>query len=579
MVQRITTVIFLSTLWFIFGIKASCGLPLKVNTELIKSIRISKFQNDLGQLIIDQNKGVAPQNIIKNREVLSDHTRMIKPVISKREQYEKKSNKVEKTSAQPPTYRKEDQAQKTLSGPGQVKIVPERKHNIKTVHEDEESLDSLFEVPDNEILSLSEENELIGSGEENKQARFMMNADFRNKTAYKINNPHQFSKIKNDLNLTFSGKPSDNSSYVLGSRFSYDAVFDLTDNYNDNVKKDQRFATDLRDAYLDLSWGNCDFRLGNQQIVWGQAVGLFFADIVNPKDLKEYILPDLDQVRIPIPAANIEYYHNSLYLQFIFIPFPEFNEFAKSGSEFDFSREILAQDADISMADPIKPGNSLDNSDIGTRISWLASGWDLSLFYFYDYYNFPVNYRYISLNPAGSEYPVSIEYRPEYQRMHMFGHTFSKEYMDAIFKGEFIYSHEMYISSLDTTDQDGINSSDTLDWLLGADYNFGGFLETNFQLMQKMIINYQNEMAPKKYATSFSVWLKTGFLNDSVEPELFLVSSINQIDWLVRLKIVYRYEGDLTFILGADIFGGEPEGDFGRFDDNDRVYLEMLYRF
>ena len=132
---------------------------------------------------------------------------------------------------------------------------------------------------------------------------------------------------------------------------------------------------------------------------------------------------------------------------------------------------------------------------------------------------------------------------------------------------------------LDTADQDGISPSDTFEWLLGVDYTFWGFLETNFQLMQKMIINHQNEMVTKKYTTSFSVWLKTGLLNNSVEPELFLVSSINQRDWLVRPQIAYHYEGDLTFILGADIFGGEPEGDFGQFNENDRLYIKMLYRF
>ena len=240
----------MSTLWFILGIKASYGLPLEIKTKLIKNIKISQFQKDRWRLLTNPKGSIDARTITENTE--------------------------------------------GSSGMIQVEIVPDKKQNIKTTFENEKILDSLFEVPDNESLSLSEENELIGSEVEGKQTRFIMNADFRNQTAYKINNPHQFSNIKNDLNLNFLGKLSDNSSWVLGSRFSYDAVFDLTQNYNDNVKSDQRYAADLRDAYLDLSWGNCDFRLGNQQIVWGQAVGLFFADIVNPKDLREYILPDLD---------------------------------------------------------------------------------------------------------------------------------------------------------------------------------------------------------------------------------------------------------------------------------------------
>jgi hypothetical protein len=29
-------------------------------------------------------------------------------------------------------------------------------------------------------------------------------------------------------------------------------------------------------------------RFGNQQLVWGEAFGFFFADIINPKDTREF---------------------------------------------------------------------------------------------------------------------------------------------------------------------------------------------------------------------------------------------------------------------------------------------------
>ena len=442
---------------------------------------------------------------------------------------------------------------------------------------DDENLGSLFSVPETESPSLDADN--MDADFTEAPSKVTVTGDLRMGVAYRLRKPHQFSKIKNDLNFIVSGVLSDNLSYVIGSRMTYDAVFDLTDNYNENVESDQKTMADLRDAYVDLSWGNCEIRVGNQQIVWGQAVGLFFADIVNPKDLREYILPDLDQVRIPVPAVNLEYYPGNLYFQFVFIPFPKFNEFGKKGSEFDFSRSIYAQDADIVMNNPLEPSNSLDNSELGFRISQLAGGWDLSLFYLYDYYNFPVNYRYISPNPSGSSHTVTVTYQPEYERMHRFGHTFSKEFLDAVFKGEFIYSHEMFIQSLDTTDPDGMKKSDTFEWLLGVDYTFSNSLETNFQLMQNIILDHEPGMAEKKYATSFSIWMKRSFFEDKIGPELFFVASLNERDYLLRPKLVYNYNDYLKFIVGADIFYGEIDGDFGVFDNNDRFYIEMFYHF
>jgi len=39
-------------------------------------------------------------------------------------------------------------------------------------------------------------------------------------------------------------------------------------------------------------------RLGRQQIVWGEAIGTFVTDVVNPKDFREFVLPDFSELRI-----------------------------------------------------------------------------------------------------------------------------------------------------------------------------------------------------------------------------------------------------------------------------------------
>ncbi len=87
---------------------------------------------------------------------------------------------------------------------------------------------------------------------------------------------------------------SSDINFTLRGRFFYDAVFDWTDNYSEKVEEDQEADSDLRDAFMDISLGNWDFRLGKQQIVWGEAVGIFMADVVNAKDLREFILPDFE---------------------------------------------------------------------------------------------------------------------------------------------------------------------------------------------------------------------------------------------------------------------------------------------
>jgi len=58
---------------------------------------------------------------------------------------------------------------------------------------------------------------------------------------------------------------------------------------------------------MRISLRRLGFRLGRQHIVWGEMVGLFFADVVSAKDMRQFILPDFDMIRIPQWAARAEF--------------------------------------------------------------------------------------------------------------------------------------------------------------------------------------------------------------------------------------------------------------------------------
>jgi len=280
--------------------------------------------------------------------------------------------------------------------------------------------------------------------------------------------------------------------YKASGRAYYDAVFDLTDTYNDKVEKDQEDDIELRDTYLDFSIGNLDLRVGKQQIVWGEAVGLFFADVVNPKDLREFILPEFDQIRIPVWAADIEYYAGDNYLELVWIPLLEFNELGVSGSEFEFATPSAPSGALIYYESEKEPSNDLKNSECGIRLSRLIAGWDLSGFYFYGYDYFPTLFRTIGIDPLTSQTIITV--KPEYKRLNIFGLTFAKEAADVIFKGEFVYNKGKYFLVDNLTDADGVIKKDFLDYLIGVDYTFFEKIDFNFQFMQRIIFDYDDTM-------------------------------------------------------------------------------------
>src|SRR5690242_6121813 len=122
--------------------------------------------------------------------------------------------------------------------------------------------------------------------------------------AYRLHDPGDVSKLKTlgwlDGKYTFS----ESANLRVATRAYYDAVFAATDRYPDNVLRNQEKELELREAILSHSHGDFDLRIGRQQIVWGEAISTFVTDVVNPKDFREFVLPDFTELRVPIWALD-----------------------------------------------------------------------------------------------------------------------------------------------------------------------------------------------------------------------------------------------------------------------------------
>ena len=398
-----------------------------------------------------------------------------------------------------------------------------------------------------------------------------LGGDLKNETASRLSG-HGLSKVRNIAQFEASGSLSTNISYKASARAYYDAVFDLTDNYPELVRQDQESEAVLRDFYMDFSLGDWDLRAGRQGIVWGEAIGLFFADIVNAKDLREFVLPEFEYIRKPQWAADLEYTRGNFHLELVWIPVPEFHDFGLPGSEFPQAFPIPQGTAAL-FNGVDEPSAGLSNSETGARVSYLADGWDLSVFHFYTWDKFPTNFRTVAA-------PGLYVFSPEHKRINITGATFAKEYGGAVLKGELVYYHGKRFSVLDETDLDGVVEKDYLDYLLGVDYTFFDRYDFNFQFMQRVIFAFDdNIFREERVRSSASVWFKTGFLDDRLEPELTIISSIEELDMLLRAKLNYKFAESWQARIGLDIFDGPLEGLFGQYRDRDRVYAEVRYDF
>ena len=110
--------------------------------------------------------------------------------------------------------------------------------------------------------------------------------------AYTTPSPAHWSRVLTRVQVDATGAFSPNVNWKLSGRVDYDAVYDLTNFYLPSVADNARLNFFARENYVDVSANEWDFRFGRQQIVWGEMVALFAADVVSAKDLREFILPD-----------------------------------------------------------------------------------------------------------------------------------------------------------------------------------------------------------------------------------------------------------------------------------------------
>ena len=83
---------------------------------------------------------------------------------------------------------------------------------------------------------------------------------------------------------------------------------------------DDNLDISLRQGYMDIYFDNFDLRIGKQQIIWGKADGVFITDVISPRDLSEFILPDFEEIRIGTNAIKFDYYLGNSTFEAVWIP-------------------------------------------------------------------------------------------------------------------------------------------------------------------------------------------------------------------------------------------------------------------
>ena len=394
--------------------------------------------------------------------------------------------------------------------------------------------------------------------------------------AYTYADPVHWSRGVGRLYLAAQGSMPENVKWKLSGRVDGDIVYATSNFYLEPVKVNQRFSAFWGENYLDFSAGSWDFRLGAQQIIWGEVIGLFFADVVSARDEREFLLPSFDIIRIPQWAARAEYFAGDSHLELIWIPVPTFDRIGKPGA--DFYPAPLPSPTPASVAalflDPEKPSRNLSNSNYGVRANTLVSGWDLAAFYYRSESTQPTFYRLDTGNP---EQP--FVFQPRYDRIWQAGGTLSKDLGEMVLRAEMVYANGQGYAVTTPSAPQGVAFLSTFDYIVSAEWALPGDTRLNLQGFQRVFFDGggRNNVI-RSDGFGMGIFLSTKWTS-TLEPQILWQQNFDHAGGLIRPRLNWYAAKNTAAGFGVDIFTGPSDGFFGRYNNRDRVYAELRYDF
>ena len=375
-----------------------------------------------------------------------------------------------------------------------------------------------------------------------------------------------FSIIQQTLNLNFEKR---------GEKVAFKAN-PMTYLYNSDS-----LELSMREIYMDMYFKNFDLRIGKQQVVWGKADGVFITDIVSPLNLTEFLLPDFNEIRKGVIAAKLDYYIGSSTLEAILIPrftpttSPDANSIWYIQPEYAAPTTIDWSKSAIN--------SSLENSEVFLKWSAMTSIVDFEIMGGYTWDDTPTMHVQKQMEIDTTTTPptptlTGLTITPQYHRLTVAGGSFSTEIKGVIFRGEGAYYNGKYFQTEDPLATDALVQKDYLNYVAGVDFNIGN-VKLSAQFIQKFILDHNDYMSEDEIQNTATVMARYDMMRETLHLELFSYIGLSESDALIRPKVTYDFDDSFSLLLGANIFVGDEDGRFGKYQDNTMVYTKIKYNF
>ena len=345
--------------------------------------------------------------------------------------------------------------------------------------------------------------------------------------------------------------------------------FSLEAEKNWVLEDDARFFA--REMWLEYSTDSWSLRAGRQIIFWGKADSLRVTDNVSPADYSDFTNRLREELRVPVSAALLRISGDSVFADFIWIPKFRAASFPAAtdpwGPLFSVGNNPL-----LRIGETEEPATTLENSELGLRVSGNFSGFDVAASVLYTWDDNPVYESKLVLTEQGAWAEVS----PRHRRMTVFGLDLSFPWEDFVFRAEGAFFPDKHFTS--TSLGSASKKKDMLKWVLGVDWSPGNDWMVTAQIYDEYVLQHEADLSSNAHRHIATLNISKKFLNQTLTLSEMAYLMPDDDVLLNRVQAEYSVMDGLTATVGLDLIYGD-NGVFREFRENSLAWMKLKYNF
>jgi len=375
------------------------------------------------------------------------------------------------------------------------------------------------------------------------------------------------SSLRAEFLLEMKARLTDDWQALISGSGFYDLAYALNgrDHYTEQFLQAYEKELEVREAFVQGSLTkSLDLKAGRQITVWGKSDYIRVTDVLNPLDVREPGLTDLEDLRLPVTMTRADYYVDDWSVTGIAVHELRFNKNPVFGSDFyPYSAPLPPETI---------PTTSWDNTEWALAVNGVFSKWDIA-FYHAKLYN---DQPHTVLSTPVPIPRINLQHAP----ITMYGSAAQAALGNWLCKAEVAYFEDLQFFNAPT------ETFRRLDAAAGLEYS--GFHETiiSLDIANRHLDNWTPALAT---APDFVIeddfqsviGLSKDFLDDTLELAVTAATFgvTGQNGAFQRYTADYDLNDDMALLIGLIDYQSGDKEELKQIGDNDRIYFRLRYSF